>query len=208
VRQPPHLALNQCADKRIPDRWSSASSRTPVRFILLSSGRWSAPRRSCAILRQIAIRQSQAKRPGSRLRADSLQSLCRQIRSIARASCSPIDRGKDAGAAAAVPVVRRSDAGPIWYCPVLWRADERAHGDIDANDPKPTSATQRSSWRGLRPTPYEPRPQPQSLCPSLGSRSSPNAPATDRTLQQLPLTGAREDAKLSSVPFGVVSLVV
>ena len=70
--------------------------------------------------------KSQAKRPGSRLRTDSLQSLCRPLGRSPGRDVRQIDRGKDAGAAAAVPVVRRSDAGPICECPVLWRADERA----------------------------------------------------------------------------------
>lgn len=58
--------------------------------------------------------KTRRNRLGSKRRADSLQSLWRPLGRSSARHVRQIDRGKDAGAAAAVPVARRSDAGPLW----------------------------------------------------------------------------------------------
>jgi hypothetical protein len=71
--------------QRFFERSRAASSRTPVRFILLSSGRWSAPRRSCAILRQIAIRQKPGEAPRQQTSYRLIAVVMPTIGSVARA---------------------------------------------------------------------------------------------------------------------------
>jgi hypothetical protein len=63
--------------------------------------------------------KSQAKRPGSRPRADSLHSLCRSLGRSPVRHVHRIDRGKDAGTAAAVPVFAdpaRDRFANVRYC--------------------------------------------------------------------------------------------
>jgi len=126
--------------QRFLDRSRAASSRTPVRFILLTTGRWSPPRRSCAILRQVAIRQ----KPGE---APRQQTSCRLIAvvmptngSVARASCSPNrprqgwrSRGRRTGCS---QIRRGTD---LRMSGIVESGRESGHGDIDPNDPHETS---------------------------------------------------------------------
>jgi hypothetical protein len=115
-------------------------------FILQSLGRWSPPRRSCATLRQTAIRQ---KLRSSILAADRVQVHCSRYANylVGRTCvvCRPVDRSLDAGAAAVVPVVcgpgagrRRADdpQSGVVMSSVVDSARERGRGNIDANDPK------------------------------------------------------------------------
>ena len=58
---------------------------------------WSAPPRSCAMLRQFRSRKSQAKSPGSKLRADLSQSLRRPLRRCRRVLHAPEARMQERG---------------------------------------------------------------------------------------------------------------
>jgi hypothetical protein len=123
----------------------STDRGAPCAFILIlpSLGRRSPPRRSCAILRQIAIRQE--PRPCAQA-AVSVQSHCScYAGSLLAASAlgSKIHRCQDAGAAAVVLVVCRSDAGrrqahgsrsDVSMAGVVDSRRESGHGYIDAND--------------------------------------------------------------------------
>ena len=91
------------------------SRRPPLQtlfaFILLSSGRWSAPRRSCANLRQTAIgqkpRQAEREQVPRGFGAVDIPGLCRpqmQLMSLSRSRTN-------AGAAVVAPVVSNSGAG-------------------------------------------------------------------------------------------------
>jgi hypothetical protein len=138
-------------------------------FILPSLGRRSAPRRSCAALRQIAI--GQKTRPSTQAADSALVRCSRYAESFVTAPASrvaQIERSQDAGAAAAVPVVCRSGAGRRQadgfrsdevMSGVVDSGRESGHGNIDANDP------QRAS-------------QPNADLPELGSELLSKGPLT------------------------------
>ena len=98
------IAISLCTVTR-----STAAHLAP--FILLSSGRWSAPRRFCAILRQTAIGQNQDKQNASRFRADLAQLISGVFVDRRCSSCLLAGRGQNAGAAAVAPVINNSGAG-------------------------------------------------------------------------------------------------
>jgi hypothetical protein len=128
-----HLALTQCADI------DSRADRHSKPCLLLSCYQavdvlcLAGPALSFANCDQAKTRRN---RPGSKRRAGSLQSLWRPLGRLSARHVRQIDRGQDAGTAAAVPVARRSDAGPLWQFPVLWRADERADMAISTRMPR------------------------------------------------------------------------
>jgi hypothetical protein len=99
---------NQMCRQRLSPR---PHQQTLFAFILLSSGRWSAPRRSCAILRQPPSDKNQDKQNASRFPADLAQSISRVFVDRRCSSCLLAGRGQNAGAAAVAPVVSNSGAG-------------------------------------------------------------------------------------------------
>ena len=127
--------------------YSTRPPRTSRLFILLSLGRRSALRRSCAVLRQTTIRQKPVQHLGSTFRAGSLQSLCRLCWCTNVRGASPGRRKLGAGAAAAVLVVCRTGAGrrqpdgsqsDVVMSGVVDSGPGSGHGNIDANDPQQT----------------------------------------------------------------------
>ena len=103
---------NQCADHDIFARWPKV---VPSALILLSSGRWSAPRRSCAILRQTAIGQ----KPGQAEReqvprgfgAVDTPGLCRPRMQLISLSRSRTERRSCRGCAGRKQFGRRKEPG-------------------------------------------------------------------------------------------------
>jgi hypothetical protein len=113
-------------------------------FILPSLGRCSAPRRSCAALRQIAIRQNSDQAPRQRSRGrvvavDVVRPRWPQVRRV-----SPGRPRRGAGAAAAVSVLCRSSAGgrqadgsrsDVVMSAVVDSGRQIGHGNIDVSGP-------------------------------------------------------------------------
>jgi hypothetical protein len=105
-------------------------------------------------LAKLRTGKKQTKHCGSGFRAGSLQSICRIFGGRTCITCCEIEQSQGAGAAAAVPVVCRSGAGrpqadgspsDVVMSGVVDSEREIGHGNIDANDPRRTSALQRWS---------------------------------------------------------------
>lgn len=106
------------------DRWSAA-------FDLRLAG----PALSLAKLRS---GKSQAKRPGSRLRADSLQSFCRPLGRSPRVMFGnrPRQGCRSRGCRTGCSQIRRGT--DVVMSGIVESGRESGHGDIDANDPQET----------------------------------------------------------------------
>lgn len=129
-------------------------------FILQSLGRRSAPRRSCAALRQVAIGQSWDQSPGKQLRD---RFVAYDMSSLWWPHVAPrVVRSTEAnyvGAPTAVPVVCRSGAGrrqadgsrsDVVMSGVVDSGRESGHGSIDANDPNLRHGDSGQFRSGLR----------------------------------------------------------
>ena len=128
-----------CGDTRSCDKLLhclTIDRRAPYPFILLSSGRWFAPRRSCAIVRQIAMRQKPGEAPRQQTSCRLIAVVMPTIGWVARAPCSPNrprQGGRSRGRRTGCSQIRRGT--DVAMSGIVESGRENGHGDIDANDP-------------------------------------------------------------------------